>query len=122
MKSTEITARPRKRSRTSEDAEDTTVAATGKKARGRPRVDTQDATAADVSTALYSHLFAPLLRPFFQSHSRIKSQQSTIYPRLTLLLATKDADSACPTRIPAAQRNNNNITPTAKLSTTRNHR
>ena len=65
MKSTEITARPRKRSRTSEDAEDTTVAATGKKARGRPRVDTQDATAADVSTALCSHLFAPLLRPFF---------------------------------------------------------
>ncbi|CAO2657996.1 Nn.00g072560.m01.CDS01 [Neocucurbitaria sp. VM-36] len=38
-------ARPRKRSRTSNSGED--GAAEGKKARGRPRVDTQDATAAD---------------------------------------------------------------------------
>lgn len=36
----------RKRSRRSNSGED---AAGGKKARGRPRVDTQDATAADVS-------------------------------------------------------------------------
>jgi hypothetical protein len=43
------TARPRKRSRTSEDADDLAVISKGKKARGRPRVDTQDATAADVS-------------------------------------------------------------------------
>jgi hypothetical protein len=37
----------RKRSRASNSAED--GAKDGKKARGRPRVDTQDATAADVS-------------------------------------------------------------------------
>lgn len=47
MKNTESTTR--KRSRTSEDAEDAIVTSGGKKARGRPRVDTQDATAADVS-------------------------------------------------------------------------
>jgi hypothetical protein len=35
----------RKRSRTSKDSDE----ASNKKARGRPRVDTQDATAADVS-------------------------------------------------------------------------
>jgi hypothetical protein len=37
---------PRKRSRTSKDSDE----AGNKKARGRPRVDTQDATAADVSS------------------------------------------------------------------------
>ena len=37
----------RKRSRTSASSEDASAA--GKKARGRPRVDTQDETAADVS-------------------------------------------------------------------------
>lgn len=42
--------RPRKRSRTSNTAED--GGKDGKKARGRPRVDTQDATAADVSSWL----------------------------------------------------------------------
>ncbi|KAF2623041.1 hypothetical protein BU25DRAFT_200455 [Macroventuria anomochaeta] len=47
MKSTEGTEPPHKRSRTSEDADDAAVASGGKKARGRPRVDTQDATAAD---------------------------------------------------------------------------
>ena len=47
MKNTESTTR--KRSRTSEDAEDAAVTSGSKKARGRPRVDTQDATAADVS-------------------------------------------------------------------------
>ncbi|KAF3041752.1 hypothetical protein E8E12_008802 [Didymella heteroderae] len=47
MRSKEPTEPPRKRSRTSEDADDVTFLAGGKKARGRPRVDTQDATAAD---------------------------------------------------------------------------
>ncbi|KAH6643199.1 hypothetical protein C7974DRAFT_119410 [Boeremia exigua] len=47
MKGTESTERPRKRSRTSEDADDAAVTSGGKKTRGRPRVDTQDATAAD---------------------------------------------------------------------------
>jgi hypothetical protein len=50
MKNTENTTR--KRSRTSEDAEDAAVTSGSKKARGRPRVDTQDATAADVSDSL----------------------------------------------------------------------
>lgn len=50
MGNTEGIARPRKRSRMSDDADDATAASGGKKVRGRPRVDTQDATAADVST------------------------------------------------------------------------
>lgn len=49
MKSTEGTSRPRKRSRTSDNADNAPAAFGGKKARGRPRVDTEDATAADVS-------------------------------------------------------------------------
>lgn len=44
--SEEHTQHSRKRSRRSNSGED---GAGGKKARGRPRVDTQDATAADVS-------------------------------------------------------------------------
>ncbi|KAF9691902.1 hypothetical protein EKO04_009871 [Ascochyta lentis] len=47
MSGTAVTARPRKRSRTSEDGDKVAAVSTGKKARGRPRVDTQDATAAD---------------------------------------------------------------------------
>ncbi|KAF3038213.1 hypothetical protein E8E11_004973 [Didymella keratinophila] len=47
MRTKASTEPTRKRSRTSEDADDVAIAAGGKKARGRPRVDTQDATAAD---------------------------------------------------------------------------
>lgn len=43
----------RKRSRTSASSEDASAA--GKKARGRPRVDTQDETAADVSETFILH-------------------------------------------------------------------
>lgn len=57
MRSKEPTEPPRKRSRRSEDADDVAVTAGGKKVRGRPRVDTQDATAADVS-----------IDPFNKSH------------------------------------------------------
>lgn len=60
MKSTESTVRIRKRPRTSEDVEDAAIATGGKKIRGRPRVDTQDATAADVS-ANPPHPFRPIL-------------------------------------------------------------
>lgn len=49
MKVTESTSRSRKRSRASDDGDDGAIASGSKKARGRPRVDTQDATAADVS-------------------------------------------------------------------------
>ena len=67
MKNTESTTR--KRSRTSEDAEDAVVTSGSKKARGRPRVDTQDATAADVSDSLclrflLLHQKALLSRPY----------------------------------------------------------
>lgn len=61
MKSKETTEPPRKRVRMSEDADDLAVTAGGKKARGRPRVDTQDATAADVSIGTISEAYLPLL-------------------------------------------------------------
>lgn len=51
-KSTEDAVRPRKRARVSNDANDVAAASGDKKARGRPRVDTEDATAADVSDVL----------------------------------------------------------------------
>jgi hypothetical protein len=53
----------RKRSRTSEEGGG--GAKEGKKARGRPRVDTQDATAADVSD--FKHLPAPVR---YRRHTR----------------------------------------------------
>ena len=49
----------RKRSRRSNSGDD--GGAGGKKARGRPRVDTQDATAADVSGDVVSFLFFSFL-------------------------------------------------------------
>lgn len=55
FESDEHAQQPQKRSRKSNSGED---AAGGKKARGRPRVDTHDATAADVS----GHLFLALTR------------------------------------------------------------
>lgn len=65
MRNKESSEPPRKRSRTSEDADDVAVTAGGKKARGRPRVDTQDATAADVSVvnSNRSHSVAQSDRP-----------------------------------------------------------
>lgn len=42
----------RKRTRTSQSTEDGASTPGGKKARGRPRVDTHDATAADVSCSI----------------------------------------------------------------------
>jgi hypothetical protein len=61
MRSKEPTEPPRKRSRTGEDPDDAAVKVGGKKARGRPRVDTQDATAADVSMGSSNISRFPLL-------------------------------------------------------------
>lgn len=55
MKNTVDAIRPRKRARVSNDADDAAAASGDKKARGRPRVDTEDATAADVSDTPSQH-------------------------------------------------------------------
>lgn len=69
MKVSGNTARPRKRSRQSDDADDVVITSGAKKARGRPRVDTQDATAADVSNKI-------LKTEGFQHHSFKRTSQN----------------------------------------------
>lgn len=65
MKHAGSTECPRKHSRASEDAEDAAIASSGKKTRGRPRVETQDATAGDVSTNL--------IHPYFSASRVVRS-------------------------------------------------
>ena len=117
MRRTEAAAQPRKRSRMSDDADDTAVAAGGKKARGRPRVDTQDATAADVSIIPYPHSAAPISRPLpIESIASDLSKKHV--PQTDSSPASKDTNSSCTTRISAAQRDDNHLTKTAELSIT----
>lgn len=78
MKGTDNAERSRKRSRLSEDGEEASTSG-GKKTRGRPRVDTQDATAADVSTHV--------LRPFHPLHEATRLF-SFLFPKLETNMAT----------------------------------
>lgn len=112
MRSKERTEPPRKRSRTSEDADDVAVTAGGKKARGRPRVDTQDATAADVSIAPH---YTEYLYHFFSS---MFSQSAARKTETDAAIASKNANPARATGIPATQRDNNIITQAAEYPTT----
>ena len=112
MRSKELTEPPHKRSRTSEDADDVAVAAGGKKARGRPRVDTQDATAADVSLDPHDKACLPsLLSSIFTTVAAQNTETDAV-------IASKNADSSRSTSIPAAQRDNNIITQAAGHSIT----
>lgn len=61
MKATDITDGHRKRARTSQDTDETSAS---KRARGRPRVDTQDATAADVSGFLRLQAYRVAIHQF----------------------------------------------------------
>lgn len=79
MESMESTERPHKHSRTSEDGDGAAVASGKKKARGRPRVDTQDATAADVSIALFSFSRSPhVVTQFFRNRTTNRSRKTNV--------------------------------------------
>lgn len=112
MRSKELTEPPRKRSRTSENVDDVAVAVGGKKARGRPRVDTQDATAADVSL---DHHGKACLHSLLSSIFSTGAAQNT---ETDAAIASKNADSSRSTSIPTAQRDNNIITQAAGHSIT----
>lgn len=112
----ESTEPPRKRLRTSEDADDVAVTGGGKKARGRPRVDTQDATAADVSV---DPLEAWCLPSSLLSISRTCATQNRKTDAMT---ASKNANSSRSTRISATQRDHNIVTQAAEYPFTFCHR
>lgn len=100
MTGSESKARPRKRSRTSEDADDAAVASGSKKVRGRPRVDTQDATAAEVSITLpiIHHFTLTILRVIIQ----LLHNQGSHTRKTDAVVETKNTDPSCTTCISAA--------------------
>jgi hypothetical protein len=110
----------RKRSRTSNSAEDG-GGKEGKKARGRPRVDTQDATAADVS------YFIVYVSPdiFRASTCTVFVLDRAAYNfrlrKTNDIVETKNANTPCATSISAEERNNHLVTQTREHATALYH-